>query len=121
MVLIEPDYNIFNQYSPIIDTSYCDGDGTDEETIFNENKNKKKYVGKTSYINIIIDSEKISNSCNENCDICLNDNDKTCITCKSSYKIINEEKQCLSNITNESESIFTIPITTIPKMKKTSL
>ena len=118
MVLTEPDYDIFNQYSPIIDTSYCDGDGTDEESIFKENKNK--YVGKTSYINIIINSEEISNNCNENCDICLNNNNKTCITCKFSYKIINEEKQCLSNNTNETESMITIPkttqpITTIPK------
>ena len=80
MILTEPDYNIFDQYSPIIDNSYCDGNGTDEENSFNENK--KKYVGITSYINIIINSEEITNICNEKCDICLNDNNKTCITCK---------------------------------------
>ena len=38
MILTEPDYNILDQYSPIIDNSYCDGNGTDEENSFNENK-----------------------------------------------------------------------------------
>ena len=53
MVLTEPEYSIFNDYSPIIDTTYCNG-GEDEEIFFEQKKNK--YVGKTSYITIFYNS-----------------------------------------------------------------
>ena len=112
MVLTEPDYNEFSQYSPIIDNSYCGG-VDDEENFFNKNL----YVGKTSYINIIIDSELITNNCDndENCALCFKEDSNYCITCKYSYKIINSEKKCLTNKTDEKESILTSLITTIPK------
>ena len=98
MVLTEPDYDSFNEYSPIIDTSYCNGED-DEINYFNQEK--MKYVGKSSYINIILntDSESITNNCinDKNCEICKNDDDMNCITCKYSFKIENENKICLSN------------------------
>ena len=93
MVLTEPDYDIFNEYSPIIDTSYCNV-GEDEKNYFNQGK--QKYIGKSSYINIIlnIDSDSFTNNCinDENCDLCKNDSDMACITCKYSFKIENENK-----------------------------
>ena len=101
MVLTEPDYNIFNNYSPIIDKSYCDN-GEGEKNFFNQKKNI--YVGKTSYINVILNtnSDLLTNNCtnDEYCDICTNDNNMICITCKYSYKIEDEKKICLSQ--NES-------------------
>ena len=101
MVLTEPDYNLYDQYSPIIDTTYCNGDGKDEEEIFNANKNY--YVGRTSYIDIVIDPNIVTDDCNndENCAICLKDN-LLCITCKYSFKLTDDEKEkiCLGNTTN---------------------
>ena len=122
MVLTEPNYTEFNQYSPIIDDSYC-GEIDDEEDFFENNL----YVGKTSYINIIIDSESITNDCNnENCSLCLKNDDMFCITCKYTYQIKNGEKECLSyNLDKESiisQSIPKVPITSqsIPKVPITS-
>lgn len=105
MVLTEPDYDIFNQYSRIIDTNYCNGD-EDEINYFNQEK--QKYVGKSSYVNIILDtdSEFFTNNCinDENCDICKNGGDMHCITCKYLFKIKNDNKICLSqNDTIESD------------------
>ena len=113
MVLTEPDYDKFNQYSPIIDITYCSG-GEDEETIFNNNKNL--YVGRTSYINILIDSEEITDVCENdiNCEICLKTQEKVCIHCKYSYIIVNEEKKCLSENEDALNLMTTQPLTTLP-------
>jgi hypothetical protein len=111
MVLIDNSYDQYNKFSPIIDTSYCDG-GEDEKEIYNNNINK--YIGRTSYINIIINSDAITTSCtnDNNCAVCLNDENMYCITCKYTYEIIDEEKKCLSNDTNNSN--FNNPLTTQP-------
>ena len=113
MVVTEPNYDVYKEYNAIIDSSYCDGDGEDEAEIFNNNKNQ--YIGKTSYINIIIDSEAITDNCNNiYCEFCLNDNEKICIRCKYTYKIVNEEKICLTENGEEGNSITTYPLTTEP-------
>ena len=102
MVLTEPDYNEYIQYSPENDTTHCNS-CEDEEEIFNNNKNK--YVGRISYYTIIIDPDILSNDCNnENCAYCLID-DLACITCKYSFKLSDDgmKKICLSNETNNIE------------------
>ena len=84
MVLIEDEYDMFIQYSPIIDITYCDVNGEDEKDVFYDNQ--KKYEGKSSYINILIDSEAITDDCNDiNCEICLNDEEKVFILSKYEY------------------------------------
>ena len=117
MVLTEPDYNEFNQYSPIIDNSYC-GEIDDEKDFFENNL----YVGKTSYINIIIDSESITNDCNnDNCSLCLKNDDMFCINCKYSYELKNGQKECLSyNIDTESILSQSIPQESIMSQSITS-
>ena len=70
MILEDNSYEKYNKFSPIIDIDYCDG-GEDEKEIYNNNINK--YVGRISYINIIIDSDEITYSCinDNNCEVCL--------------------------------------------------
>ena len=113
MVVKEPDYDTFNQYSPIIDTTYCDGGEYDESFFYDNNK---YYEGRTSYINLIIDSEEITYVCENdiNCEICLNDQDKICIRCKYSYIVVNEEKICLSENGDGPNIMTTQPLTTSP-------
>ena len=106
MVLSEPNYNESNQYSTIIDKGYCNS-CDDEEEIYNNNKNK--FIGRVSYHTIIIDPDILTTDCkNENCAYCLKE-DLTCITCKYSFKLSDDEttKICLSNETDNIELIST--------------
>ena len=60
----EPDYEEFDKYPNIINTSY----GDDKE-IFDQLK--QKYVGRTSYYNLFL-SEKLTYDCiDNNCGLCL--------------------------------------------------
>ena len=116
MVLTEPEYSKFNQYSPSIEKINCEGEGEDEEEYFNNNK--KEYIGKYSYINLVINSNDISNNCDDiNCQYCLKEGDKFCILCKYLYIIQNEEKICLNE--NQTELVITtFPIE--PKIEATT-
>ena len=113
MVVKEPYYDTLDQYSYIVDTAYCKG-GEYDESFFYDNSNY--YEGRTSYINIIIDSEEITDVCENdiNCLICLNNLEKICIRCKYSYKIVNEEKICLSENGESPNIMSTQPLTTLP-------
>ena len=122
MVLTEPSYNDYDKYSFIIDDSYSD---ENEKKYFNPDI----YIGKTSYINIIMDLEKVTKVCDndENCALCFEDEKKTCVICKYSFEIINKQKKCLPNTEttiikthafstqpNTSGASTTIPISSEP-------
>ena len=112
MVVTEPNYNTFIKYCEEIN-DYCGSDCSDEEGYFIKNL----YEGRNSYFDIIIDSNTITNNCqeiNENCVVCLKTSN-ICIVCKYSYEIIeNNGKLCL----NLEDS--TIPETCIPTIIPTT-
>ena len=85
-VLIDPNYEDMLTY-------IIDSDSLEEKSEYNNNK--KKYIGKTSYFTIF-GVDKISNNCNELCDLCMNINKTKCISCKYTgyIDIINNEKIC---------------------------
>ena len=87
MVLTEPEYEIFNQYSTLIDNKYCGEDCDDEK----KNFKKQRYFGRISYCDIIINSNNLTNECNENCDVCLKNEEMTCISCKYSYELKDDD------------------------------
>ena len=90
MILTEPSYSDYDNYSFIIDDSYSD---ENEQSYFIADK----YIGKTSYINIIMDLEKVTKECDndENCALCFEDEKRTCVICKYSFEIQNKQKKCL--------------------------
>ena len=94
----EPDYEEFEKFPSIINTTY----GDDEE-IFEQLK--QKYVGRTSYYNLFL-SEKLTYDCiDNNCGLCLLDK-TTCIVCKYNFTIEKKqnediEKICFNNTEEE--------------------
>ena len=110
MVLKNPDYNLYKDYSEFIDT-YCTD--CNEQGYYSSSTN---HVGRTSYCDIIIDVEKITKDCYENCFLC-DKNNKKCYLCKNNFWISeNDIKKC-TNITIMTTIITTLPttiITTVP-------
>ena len=96
MVLTEPEYEKYNQYTSNIDIDYCkenDEDNCDDEKNYFK---RKSYIGRTSYCDIIINSEDFINDCDEHCIICTNNDKKECIICEYNYELSdNEKKKCL--------------------------
>ena len=116
MVIIEPEYEIYNQYPIETIKSYCGGVCNDD--IDNYNTQKLSHFGRISYLDITFDLNKISNDCNENCAICNKDNDKSCIICRySSISLPIGTIKCLAEDELTTTIITTIPttiITTLP-------
>ena len=63
-VVTEPEYDEYQHYPVIIDTSY----GNDYELIFNQNK--KLYIGKTLYFDVFLNEDLTSNCINNICELC---------------------------------------------------
>ena len=79
---------------------------TDDEDCAQEKdfENLKTYIGKTSYLKIIIDWSKISKECGENCFLCNKNTDKECYICKNTYKKSSIEKnKCISETAEEEK------------------
>ena len=95
MMATEPVYDIYKNYFEIRDSRYCLG--YDDEKNYFESQ-RKSYIGRHSYCNIVINEEVITNVCNDiNCDRCLNNGEKTCINCRYSYELVENDggKICL--------------------------
>ena len=107
MVVKEPDYELYNKFPTIIDVDFCGNDYEEEKKYFE----RKNYIGRISYCDIFINSNNITDECEENCEICLKNQNMTCITCKYLFEVMeNGEKKCLKKddipkITNLSSEI----------------
>ena len=79
MVVKDPPYDLYKTYSEIVNNNLCIGSSSecDEEDVYEE----KNHIGRTSYCDIIIDSNQISKDCDENCLLC-DINNKECFFCK---------------------------------------
>ena len=99
MVVKDPPYSLYKDYSEIINNNLCtgttDGTGTcDEGTYYQQST----HVGRTSYCDIIIDSEQISKSCDENCFICKKDTQE-CFLCKDNFwQKQDDNKKCTDEV-----------------------
>ena len=90
--LTEPEYDIYNLYPEFIDKKYCGNNCTDERNKFE----KSLYYGRTSYVDITFDKNKISSTCDENCAFCLKEESSSCIICDFLYELLdNGRKKCL--------------------------
>ena len=109
MVVIEDEYDIYNQYPIEIDNNYCGGNCDDEI----DNFSKQWYFGRISYCDITFNLEKITKDCDENCFLCIKGSDKNCIICNYLYEELpGGGKKCLG----ENEEI---PQTEIIKISTT--
>ena len=75
-IVTEPDYEIYDSYPTSISTSY----GNDDPDIFNFEK--KRYLGKNIYFNIILTDYLITQCKNSRCLLCFSIN-YTCVSYKS--------------------------------------
>ena len=89
LVITEPDYNFVNKNYTYRYEEYCNTDCSNEE--------KEYFVGRTSYCNIIISTETMTDDCIKNCALCLKNDINFCITCKYYYDLSDDgkEKICL--------------------------
>ena len=113
-VVKDPPYSLYKDYSEIIKENLC-GDSCQEE----ENYHQVNHIGRTSYFDIIIDSNEISNNCDEYCFICIK-NTQECLFCKESFwKSNNDKKKCTNIIPPTTISI--IPTSTILEQEPTTI
>ena len=128
MVVKDPPYSLFKDYSEIINNNLCtgttDGTGTcDDGTYYQQ----LTHIGRTSYCDIIIDSEQISKSCGENCFICQKDNQE-CLLCQDNYwKKKDDNKKCTDEVitttilNNPPTTVQDLFPTTVPKLISTAI
>ena len=95
-IITDPDFEDVNNY-PEIKNPYHGG----EETLEKYNSQKELYFGRTSYYDVILENDLITNCKNKNCELCLNINVNYCITCNSNFTII--EKDGINNKICEGE------------------
>ena len=98
-VLREPNYDEINNNNYLVYTDETYGNIRDKRAYYNY----YEYSGKSSYYEIIISEELISNCNDDLCALCFTNN--TCITCKYNYAFINEGKICLKE---DSKSIINV-------------
>ena len=79
MVVMEPEYESYNQYPNEILINYC-GDNCDDEKDYFP---KQNYFGRVSYCDITFNIDQItSTDCDENYIVCIKGSDKKCIVCR---------------------------------------
>lgn len=104
MVLTEPEYEKYNEYASSIDNDYCkenDEDNCEDEKQYFK---KKSYIGRTSYCDIIFNSEDFINECNDHCIICSKNDNFECIICEYNYELSDiDKKKCIKQ--NEVEPV----------------
>ena len=98
IIVTEPEFNEYENYPINISTTY----GDDNEEIFNAQK--KRYIGKSIYYNIIL-SEDLTNNCkNLSCALCFGKN-ISCITYRPYVEIITESIETEKNTYYQTELI----------------
>ena len=115
MVVKDPPFSKFKDYSEIININLCYNSQNvcDEESYYQQ----EFHTGRTSYCDIIVDTDQISKNCDENCIFCLK-NTQECLFCKDTFwKNEDDNKKC-TNITKLPTTIPKIP-STIPKIPST--
>jgi len=123
MVSTEPEYENYNQYASNIDNDFCK---ENEEDNCDDEKNyfkKQSYIGRTSYCDIILNSEEFINECEEHCIVCSKNDNSECIICEYNYELSrNNTKKCFKINKIESTELD-IPITDSLKeeLKETSI
>ena len=111
MVVMEPEYDIYNLYPIEIDRNYCGGDCEDEKTIFD----RQMYYGRVSFCDIVFNLETLSQNCSDdNCLICNRYADNICVHCKYLYIEKNGKKICLGENEFPPTDIPTTIFTTLP-------
>ena len=119
MIATLPTYDVYDNFHELKNLQY-EGNQNKEGNYFESQR--KPYIGRHSYCNIVINDEILSTECNDiNCKRCLKTGEKTCIDCKYSYQI--EEngngKICLDYNADDSETdnenLQTTIITTLPE------
>ena len=111
MVVMEPEYGIYNLYPIEIDKNYCREDCEDEKSIFD----RQMYFGRVSFCDIVFNLETLSQNCNDdNCLICNRDADNACVHCKYLYIEKNGKKICLGENEFPPTDIPTTIFNTLP-------
>ena len=91
LVLTEPDLEEFEKYPNFIDN--IDG-------IFSQNENfilkKEDYIGKVSYLKILIKNNLVTICNNENCNLCFEKLNNKCISCNYDFNYKKGVKNCLN-------------------------
>ena len=103
MIITEPEYNIYNRY---VNKVEYNGDGEDDEN--NGYFIRKNYTGKHSYCNIKLNTNELTNHCQEpNCKLCYGSNTDICI-----FESTNIETTIIQNAVLETTNIYTTFIAT---------
>ena len=90
-IITEPNLSIFDSYAKSI--------GENDENFFQQNL----YNGKYSYFNIFLDKDLITTNCGDNnCFLCLNNNNSFCIKCKSNFVFDSNNKICVNKMGTET-------------------
>ena len=106
-IITEPDYDKRDLF-PELKVLYV----YEEETEEIYNSQKQLYTGRTTYYNIILENDLITDCEKKNCELCYKNDKGYCITCNSNYSIVENNKICLSeenvdsDINKESETDF---------------
>jgi len=98
LVATEPDLNIYDTYP-----EFTQGDDDNEESF-----QKTKYYGRSTYYTIK-SNNNLTTNCKNNCDLCIDDDNKYCISCKynSSLNIENgiKIKKCDDKTIDETTEL----------------
>ena len=114
LVAKDPPFSLYKDYSEIINDNLC-GDNCEEEA----NYQRVNHIGRTSYCDIIIKTNEVSKTCDENCLICDKDTQE-CFICKESFwKSNKDNKKCTDVIIPTTMPIM--PPTTIPEQNPTTI
>ena len=113
----EPEFEEYNKYT----IDYKDTGTSQKEDDFFDSL-KSIYYGRYTYYNFSLDIKLIDEGCDRQCELCYYIDKNKCITCRSDYAVISDNKICSEEIiTTIPEIETTIPIieTTIPEIKTT--
>ena len=94
-IVTEPEVSIYNQHSNLTE-------GTNDTNIF-----AKKYIGRLTYYNIIL-NQSLTKNCENNCALCPTNNLSFCIFCNSNFSLLEDgTKNCSSsnNDDNNNENV----------------
>ena len=91
--ITEPELENYDKYTNYTETNF--------NSNYNETFEKKEYLGRLTYYNIIL-NETLTINCNDtNCALCFNLNKSYCIICKYNYTYFDDgTKNCSSNFDN---------------------
>ena len=119
MVVKDAPYSSFKDYSEIININLCNNDvGECEEESYYQ---QTEHIGRTSYCDIIIDSDQISKTCEANCFLCKKDTQE-CLICEDNFQIKQDNnKECTDEIILPSTTKIANPSTITEKISTTKI